>query len=199
MYIGIIGPKDIKMLKRIQRKILPPYTGTFILAEEVGEKGIITEFCALGVIDNKTASFNSTDNIMGTLDILIIEHIGGNSWKVRTINTFNQDSKAKNNKKQCDQDFIGKELMKGDRVAVHVPSNCVYNSSMTYEYCPLQIKYSGGDVEVIDWAYSFDDLYEGKELQIEINEHIQSRVGFNFHIRYCIKKGWLSESNNITL
>ena len=155
------------------------------MSEEVGEKGVITEFCAFGVIDNKTASFNSTDNIMGTLDILIIEHISGNSWKVRTINTFNQ---AKN-KKQCDQDFIGKELMKGDRVAVHIPSNCVYNSSMTFEHCPLQIRYSGRNVEVIDWAYSFDDLFEGKVLQFEINKPI-AKVGFNFQMKYCIKKGW---------
>ena len=170
------------------------------MAEEVGEKRIITEICALGSINKTTAMSNSADKIKGTVDILIIEHIKDNSWKIRSINTFNQDSKAKN-KQHCkdnDQDFIGKELMKGDKVAVHIPSNCVYNSSMTFEYCPLQIKYGGNDVKVTDWAYSFDDLYEGKELQIEINKHIQSRVGFNFQMKYCIKKGWLSESNNIS-
>ena len=80
--------------------------------------------------------------------------------------------------------------MKGDRVAVHIPSNCLYTSSMTYEYCPLQIRYHGDDVEVIDWAYSFDDLYEGKVLQFEINKP-STKAGFNFEIKYCIKKGWL--------
>ena len=158
------------------------------MAEEVGEKRIITEICTFGVINCTTALSNSTDNIKGTLDILIIEHINNNLWKIRTMDKFYQDYEFK--RKNICKNNIQKEMMKGDRVAVHIPSNCVYNKSMTYEYCPPQIKYSGNDVEVIDWAYSFDDLYEGKELQIEINKHIQSHVGFNFQMKYCIKKGW---------
>ena len=184
--VGTIGTEKIQGLQNIQSKILPPYNGTFILSEEIRGKGIITEICVLGIINNKTASSYS-DDIKGTLDILIIEHIKDNSWKIRSINTFYQDSKAKN-KKHCKNNVIGKELKKGDRVAIHIPSNCLYTSSMTYEYCPLQIKYSGNDVKVIDWVYSFDDLFEGKVLQIEMNKQ-RHKVGFNFQMKYCIKRG----------
>ena len=189
--IGIIGAKCIKKKGKIVNDILPPYTGIFILSEEVQGRGDITEICAVGSINNTTATSNSADKIMGTIDILIIEHIKDNLWKVRTIHKFYQDSKAKN-KKHCkndDRNFIGKKVMKGDRVAVHIPSKCVYNNSMTYEYCPLQIKYHGNDVKVIDWAYSFDDVYEEKELQIKINKYTRIHVGFNFQMKYCIKKG----------
>ena len=191
MLPGTIGTEKIKKLQNIRSKILPPHNGTFILSEEIRGKGVITEICALGVIDNKTASSNSTDDIKGTLDILIIEHINNNSWKIRTRDKFYQDFKAKNQKhcKNSDLNLIGKKVMKGDRVAVHVPSHCVYNKSMTHEYCPLQIKHSGNDdVKVIDWAYSFDNLSEGEVLQIEMNKQ-RHKVGFNFQMKYCFKKG----------
>ena len=127
------------------------------MSEEVGEKG---EFCALGVIGNTTASFNSSD-IIGTLDIL-----KDNSWKTPKLRT----------KTIARLNLMGKELKKGDRVAVHIPSNCLYTSSMTYEYCPLQIKYSGNDIKVIDWVYSFDDLSEGEVLQFNVKQALHSYI-----------------------